>query len=189
MYIRQLARFLACCIVASCEHCWQGLFFVSHISEYTVPQDGETGFGGEPAEYQEGILVQTAISSAEGEAETLAEDFSSGDAQHRHEAAAEAEQANGAAGVGEENAKEKLRQMLEAQKAQDPNFAKLTGMIQTALVRLYSRWLCYVPQDTSRKSKVISRDFSGETLFAHVSCFFGGNMCEGILAKYYDGFI
>ena len=93
-------------------------------------QGGGTDLGGEPAENQEGPRV---TGEAQGDSETLAADFSAGASHHQHEAAPEAGQANGAAGGGEGDAKEKLRQMLEAQKAQDPNFAKLTGTAHTVL--------------------------------------------------------
>lgn len=97
------------------------------LSTAVCQQVGEAEFG-TPAEYQEGVQEPAVTSQQEAEASAAG--------NHIYEPVEGAEHVNGAASGEEGDAKEKLRQMLEAQKAQDPNFAKLTGRSLLQLLHL-----------------------------------------------------
>ena len=90
-------------------------------------QGGELDISADPRSYQDGLQGTAGNDEMPAQAEELAKDAFGAPDQHTA-SPADAGQVNGTmSGADEGDAKEKLRQMLEAQKAQDPNFAKLTG--------------------------------------------------------------
>ena len=96
-------------------------------------QGEEVDINTHPGGYHEGLQGSAGNDEMPAEVEELAKDSSRAEDQ-QSASPADAWQGNGTAAVADEgDAKEKLRQMLEAQKAQDPNFAKLTGKFQIAL--------------------------------------------------------
>lgn len=96
-------------------------------------QGEEVDINTHPGGYHKGLQGSAGNDEMPAEVEELAKDSSRAEDQ-QSASPADAWQGNGTAAVADEgDAKEKLRQMLEAQKAQDPNFAKLTGTSQIAL--------------------------------------------------------